>query len=58
MRNANCTFKFRANYTDGSRGLVRGMSTCDSRRSVDMAKQIARRENVQSVKILTIPNNK
>jgi hypothetical protein len=48
-------YKFRANYTDGSRGVVRGMSTCEKSHVAAMAKSIARRENVQSVKVLSLP---
>lgn len=49
-------YKFRATYTDGRRGIVRGMSTGDAKRVSSMAKQIARRDNVQCVSVLSIPN--
>jgi len=58
MRPTTSVFKFRATYTDGSRGIVRGMATCDRNRSRTMALQIARKDNVQSVKVLEIPNGK
>jgi len=58
MRPVDCTYKFRANFTDGTRGIVKGMSTCDATRSHNMAMQIARRNNVQSVKVIAIPNNR
>jgi hypothetical protein len=49
-------YKFRARMTDGSSLIVKGMSTGDSARVKAMALQIARRDNVQSVKVLAIPN--
>lgn len=48
------TYEFYATYTDGTKGTVPGMATLDTARIKPMALQIARRENVQCVKVLEI----
>lgn len=50
--------KFRAQYIDGSTGIVRGMSTGDPKRVPTMVKAIAKRPDVQSVKVLKLPSNR
>lgn len=48
-------FKFRAKHTDGTTAIIRGMSTGDPSRVQTMAKSIAKRPDVQSVKVLRVP---
>jgi hypothetical protein len=57
--NIGTRVKFRALYTDGTRGIVPNMVTMDDPADIArVAKAIARQDNVQSVLPIRIPANR